>query len=203
MGKEVSYSSANPFPKIYFNKTFLIITFLLFHSINYGQVTDSLNIQQPIDSIKSESSISPFVISGQLLGGAVSGLIFLLPFRETNPVYGVAGWIFGSTLGVYLIGRIGDYESSYWGTALGGGVGISLFVLLIENKTLDGYEYLFGALLSAIPFEILGYYVFATEKPQNDFNQTDLLRVNHTSSISDFRQLNKPDVSINILRINF
>lgn len=204
MGKEVSYSSANPFPKIHFNKIFLIIAFLLLQLSNYGQVTDSLIIRQPIDSIKYESSISALVIGGQVLGGAASGLIFSLPFGGSYSVLSLAGWFFGSALGVYLVGNIGDYESNYWGTALGGGVGISLFVLLMnDNKNLDGYSYIFGALLSAIPFEILGYYIFATEKQPNNFNQTNLLQAIHTSSNGDFRLLSSPDVSINILRINF
>lgn len=186
-------------------KILTLIVFLIIQPVNFGQKLDSVNTELIFpDSTKTESSLSPSIIGGQLLGGAVSGLIFSLPFIYSLPLASGVGWLIGSSLGVYWVGNEGDFESSFWGTALGGAVGITLIATLFDENEFTEYNFYYGAMLAAIPIEILSYYIFATEKRQVYINQnnTSFEFQNHFCN-SDFRLLTKPHASMKIFQINF
>jgi hypothetical protein len=116
------------------------------------------------DSATDNGAINFLRVGGQLLGGTAGGLILAFPLRFVHPFAAIAGWYAGTSLGVYVIGNIGDTKGAYWLTLLGGAFGSTLYLLSFKYLIRESEVYI-GTFLIAVPFEIFFYYFF---KP--DFN---------------------------------
>ncbi len=181
---------------------YYIAFLLMFYLICDNALCQNINFQKiEVSDSVSESSINFIKVGGQVLGGAVSGTIFFFPFYQLHPIFGGIGWLVGSSLGVYLIGNIGEQSSSYWGTLLGGTVGSTLFVVSF-NKSIDGYSLYLGAILASIPFEILGYYLFKSDS-ENSFNALISKRNIYNNPVIENNIITKPDFNIQIISISF
>lgn len=151
------------------------------------------------DSNTVSGSLNPILIGGQAFGGIVAGLGFSLPFYKSQPIYAAVAWLAGSSLGVFLVGNIGDQNSSYWGTLLGGVAGSTIF--FAANNDSEGYRRFFTALLIAIPCEIVSYYIFKTD------NKNSASYLSNSNKFIESTFSNKtptnPDISITLISISF
>jgi hypothetical protein len=182
-----------------FKIVLLLMSFFLLVELN-AQVDylEYINFEVSDSNIVS-GSLNLILIGGQAFGGIVAGLGFSLPFYKSQPIYAVVAWLAGSSLGVFLVGNIGDQNSSYWGTLLGGVAGSTIF--FAANNDSEVYRRFFTALLIAIPFEIVGYYLFKTN------NKSALSHLSNSNKFIESTFSNKtptnPDISITLINISF
>ena len=182
-----------------FNIILLLVSFFSLVELNaqldylqYHNFKDS-------DSNTVSGSLNPILIGGQAFGGIVAGLGFSLPFYKSQPIYAAVAWLAGSSLGVFLVGNIGDQNSSYWGTLLGGVAGSTIF--FAANNDSEVYRRFFTALLIAIPFEIVSYYIFKTD---DKYAKAHLSNYNtFGESMYSYKTPTRPDFSVSLISVSF
>ena len=185
-------------------KRFLIFLVFVLYICNIAVCQNSLPNHHNNPYYDSSASKSPFNFlqaGGQVLAGTAAGAIFALPFYQANPTYGYIAWFAGSSLGVYLIGNIGNHESSYWATLTGGFLGTYLFLVSFQEKE-GGYPLMIEAALAAIPFELLCYYFFRSDTDDSPGVSDFLKNTPRSYSIMD-RPITNPDFSIQLINISF
>jgi hypothetical protein len=179
----------------------LVIVIVSYDNIFSQDIILSNSTNVSYDSLPNNSSFNFIKIGGQVLAGTIGGIIFSLPVYNFNPILSSIGWLAGSSLGVYLVGNIGDQKSSYLGTLLGGIVGSTLFIVSFNNSIKDG-AVIYGAVLISIPFEILSYYLFQSDSPKsyNTFNSNIHI---FNNSLIENNTITKPDFSVQLIKVSF
>ncbi|MBS4034095.1 MAG: hypothetical protein KGZ85_06495 [Ignavibacterium sp.] len=182
-----------------FKINLLMMSFFLLVELNAQVDYLKCNNFKISDSNIVSGSLNPILIGGQAFGGMIVGSGLALLFHGSHPIYFAAAWLAGSSLGVFLVGNIGDQYSSYWGTLLGGVAGSTIF--FATNNDSKVYRGFFTALLIAIPCEIVSYYIFKTDN-KNAASYLSNSNKFIESTFSNKTQTN-PDISITLISISF